>query len=310
MDRKGRPGPSRSRERWVALVVVCALLGAGCAGEALTPGTSSTTGTGVGTAAGASTIGAPGTTVTTAGATSTSTSTSTTAPAATTTTVPGWWRPVTPESPLRVWVLGDSLAETVGAAISRRAASVDSLVVLVDSAKGSGLVRSDPLNWPAGGAEGLVKRDPEVVVCLLGANDGQALPLPGEWLAFGTPAWDLEYARRVGAFMDLVLGGAARVYWVGVPIMAAAEYDERVQHLNALQRGEASARPGVAYVDAYTLFQDEEGRFAAELPDEQGNPVAVRLPDGVHFTTAGADRLARAVLRVIGVDWQVPELGG
>jgi hypothetical protein len=167
-------------------------------------------------------------------------------------------------------------------------------------------VRSDAFDWPAAAAEGLAKREPEAVVVLLGANDGQALRLPAGWPAFGTPEWDAEYARRVGNFMDLLLGGAGRVYWVGVPIMAATEYDQRVQHINALQRDEALARPGVAYLDAYALFQDEAGGFAWELPDEHGTLVEVRLSDGVHFTGAGADRVARAVLEAITADWVLP----
>jgi len=208
---------------------------------------------------------------------------------------------------LRVWVLGDSLAETTGAGLIRAASQGEWLVVHLDYVKGSGLVRPEVLDWPAGAAEGLVKRDPEVVVCLLGANDGQSLRLPGAWLPFGTLEWDAEYLRRVGGFMDLLLGGASRIYWVGAPVMAEADYDRRVRHINALQQEAAGARPAVVYLDAYALFEGPAGGYAAVLPDEHGEPVEVRLPDGVHFTAAGADRLARAILAAIAADWGLPE---
>ena len=296
--------PGRAVRQAFALVALGALGCAGCGGSSgvTVPPASTAADTPSTTAALATS-----TTVTLATTTVTSASTTTDAPTTTSTTLPGGLHPVTPGSPLRVWVLGDSLAETVGAALVRAASEGDRLVVELDYVKGSGLVRSDLFDWPTGAAEGLVKRNPEVVVCLLGANDGQALRLPGGWLAFGAPEWDAEYTRRVGAFMDLLLGRATRIYWVGVPVMAEADYDRRVQHINELQELEASARTGVAYLDAYSLLLDEGGGFAWELPDDQGNLVEVRLPDGVHLTAAGAERVAGLVQEAIAGDWLVSE---
>lgn len=177
------------------------------------------------------------------------------------------------------------------------------MVVTVDHEKGTGLVRDDVFDWPEYMRQRLGEVSPDVVVTLIGANDGQALRLPGGWLQFGTPEWDREYAARVGACMDLLVGGSPRVYWVGVPIMADPAYDGRVQHINALDHEQAGARGELVYVDAYSLFQDEAEDFAMELVDEHGDLVAMRLPDGIHLTAAGADRLAQAVLSQIATDW-------
>ena len=296
--------PGRALRQAFALVALSALGCAGCGGSSgvTVPPASTAADTPSTTAALATS-----TTVTLATTTVTSASTTTDAPTTTSTTLPGGLHPVTPGSPLRVWVLGDSLAETVGAALGRWGARTDCAAVTLSYEKGSGLVRSDVFDWLAAAEAGLAEQGPDAVVVLLGANDGQALRLPGRWLAFGTPDWDAEYTRRVGAFMDVLLGSAARVYWVGVPVMAEADYDRRVQHINELQELEASARTGVAYLDAYSLLLDEGGSFAWELPDDQGNLVEVRLPDGVHLTAAGAERVAGLVQEAIAGDWLVSE---
>lgn len=300
-----------SRARRLVPVLLCVLGSVGCAGGVGVSGSSAPPTTSLPVPTTASTVGS---TVPLSSSTVAGSSTSTTAQAGgstlatstTTATPPPWWRPVGPEAPLRVWVIGDSLAETTGAALARAVGGGSSLVAEVDYVKGSGLVRSDLVDWPAAVAEGLVKREPEVIVCLLGANDAEALRVSGAWLAFGSPEWDAEYARRVGEFMDRLGEGAVRVYWVGVPVMADPEYDGRVRHINTLQLAQAGTRPQIAYIDAYGLLQSPTGGYAAELPDEQGDPEQVRLADGVHLSAAGAERLARAVLEEIAADWRLP----
>jgi len=209
-----------------------------------------------------------------------------------------------------VWVVGDSLAGPLGGALAARASASGLLTVTTNHQGGTGLVRDDVFDWPTYVAQRLPDVQPDVVVCLIGANDGQALRLPGGWLKFGTPDWDREYAGRVARFMALLAGGSARVYWVGIPIMADAEYDQRVQHMNTLQREQAGTNAQVAYTDAYSLFQGEDGQFAAQLPNELGELVTVRLPDGIHFAAAGADRLAQEVLSRVAADWGLGDLLG
>jgi len=177
------------------------------------------------------------------------------------------------------------------------------LAAVTEHYGGTGLVRPDVFDWLDYAGARLAEVKPEAVVCLIGANDGQAVRSPGGWMQFGTPEWDTEYGARVGALMELLAGGARRVYWIEVPIMAAAEYNARVQHINVVHRRQADDRTRVLYVEAYSLFQNEAGEFARELPDESGHPVVVREADGIHFTPDGAGRLARHVLAMMAADW-------
>jgi hypothetical protein len=300
---------------WATLVVVGALMASACENRADDATTSATTAVSTWiattTTTSTSTTSTTTTTTTTSTTSTSTTSTTSTVPATTTTTQPAWWRAVTPEAPLRVWVVGDSLAGPLGSALASRERATGLVIVTVDFQGGSGLVRHDLYDWPGQVRQRLAEVGPEVVVSLLGANDGQAFRLAAAWVEYGSPEWDREYAARVGGFMDLLIGGSDRVYWVGVPIMAGAGYDGRVQHINAIQQEQAAARGQVTYVDGYSLFQNEAGQYAAQLVDDNGDLVTMRQSDGIHLTAAGADRLALAVLRRVAADWGfAASLGG
>ena len=296
-------------------LVAAGLLAASCA-PAAAPGTSVVTAT---TLPATTTTTAPTTTITTTTSLPTTTTTATTLPPVTTstipptttTTLPAWWREATPTEPLRVWVIGDSLAGQTGSALAGLGRGTGVMVTVLDHQNGTGLASPGLFDWPGFAPDTLAAVSPDVVVVVLGANDGQGMASPAGWLEFGTAEWDARYSAVVGGFMDLLAADAARVYWVGVPIMAGPNYDARVRGINTVLRFQAALRLGVRYVDAYRLFQGPDGKYAADLPDENGDLVEVRAPDGIHFTPAGAQRMARRLMEILSTEWRLTgESGG
>ena len=99
-----------------------------------------------------------------------------------------------------------------------------------------------------------------------------------------------------------ILGGAGShryVYWVGGPTIRDTTIDAGVRQLNDVARSVVVRRPNTTYVDAYRVFGDSQGRFSFTLPDASGTPVLARSDDGVHFTPAGADRLAQPIFQAL-----------
>jgi hypothetical protein len=221
------------------------------------------------------------------------------------------FRPITPEDPLRVWVIGDSLAGPVGRAIRVIGDPGGLMVTTVDSRGGSGLVSPAYFDWPATVAERMPQVAPDAVVIILAANDGEPIWSEGRRLDVGTREWDAAYRAMVAEFMAQVAAGTTQVYWVGLPAMDKPSYDAKVVHFNALLAGLAAVRPGTTFIEIYSLFVDENGDYAPALPNEDGVRVALRDPDGVHYTYAGAERTARRILDVLAADWGIPtEPGG
>ena len=52
------------------------------------------------------------------------------------------------------------------------------------------------------------------------------------------------------------------------------------------------ARDEVEFVDIYDRFVGEDGKYSSSGPDLNGNRVRMRKDDGIHFSAAGADKLA------------------
>jgi hypothetical protein len=68
--------------------------------------------------------------------------------------------------------------------------------------------------------------------------------------------------------------------------------------LNDLYRSRAD-KAGIIYIDVWDGFVDEDGRYAQYGPDLEGQTRRLRAGDGVHFTTAGARKLAHYVEREV-----------
>lgn len=208
--------------------------------------------------------------------------------------------------PLRITVVGDSMAQAPGQSLIRMAEELGVTRAELDFRFSSGLTRPDYFDWPAHLAALLRSdRPPEALVVFFGANDAQGMETARGVLKYGSAAWDREYAARVAAVMRQLTSSGARVYWVGQPVARPAEYSRRMEHLDGIYRAEAARHPGVRYVDSWSLFTDEHGDYSAYLETGSGSTL-MRLGDGIHLTRAGGDRLARAVLDALRLDWRIP----
>ncbi|MBP1631716.1 MAG: hypothetical protein H6Q11_4 [Acidobacteria bacterium] len=233
-----------------------------------------------------------------------STTTTTSVPGtSTTTSPPADLREITPADPLTLWIIGDSFVELFGPALQNDAADTGLMETEVDFRFTSGLTRRDYFDWPVHIAARLPEVQPDAVVVMFGGNDGQPMYLGSGTLETETPEWFEVYHDRVGEAMDVLLAGTARVYWVGLPIMADDTFTQRVIGFNQVYQEEAAQRPGVVYLDIFPLFQDENGEYSTYLRTASGDLLDMRMPDGAHFSWNGAYRLAGFVLGTIAEQW-------
>jgi hypothetical protein len=226
--------------------------------------------------------------------------------AVTTTTAPPPTKPViSPQRKLRLYIGGDSMARELGESLLDKADS-DLVDASLDFRISSGLARPDYYNWPAH-LQDVVGKDepPDAAVVLFGANDGQNLERDGDVLDFGSPGWLDEYHLRVGATMDVLYAQFRTVYWVGMPICRDGDYTQRMQVEDQVYQEEAAKRPWVHFIDTFPLFADSDGGYADYLPSADGTLVLMRQGDGIHWSRAGGDRVADAVLAALKADWPV-----
>ena len=152
------------------------------------------------------------------------------------------------EGPIHILVIGDSLADGLWAGVYRRTRVFDDVSVERHTRVSSGLSRPDYYDWNSEIDEVIADEDMDIAIVSIGLNDGQPVFYEGRWdHDFGTPEWDRIYRERVLAFMTELTDAGIPTFWLGLPTVRSAEFDQRVQHMNEIYR-EAAAETGVTFV--------------------------------------------------------------
>jgi len=206
--------------------------------------------------------------------------------------------------PVRVLVVGDSVAFTMGQGLAR-AEGEWRLSVWNNSRLGCGLLRADAVrikdawieqegscdDWPARWQSYVDVFRPDVAIVLAGAWDLYDRRVAGDVFEFGTPEADAFALRELDAAVDVLSSRGATVLLLTTPhfqprdlglVVDGPRFDRaRIDRLNGLYQTLAARRHGdVVVLDLQRLVA--AARDGVEL---QG--------DGVHFTPAGADAVAR-----------------
>ena len=194
-----------------------------------------------------------------------------------------------------VVVLGDSLGQLLGQGLTEALSDQPEVAVLRKAHESSGLVRDDFYDWTKAAQDLLASGQKiNVAVMLIGSNDHQPLRDGGVTYDPGSPKWNEIYAHRIETIAGMFRDAKIPLLWVGLPIMKSDRFSAEMASFNDLYR-EHAAKAGATFIDVWDAFGDENGRFSTYGPDVSGQMVRLRSSDGVHFTKAGARKLAQFV---------------
>jgi len=191
----------------------------------------------------------------------------------------------------RLAVFGDSLAVDLASALERFYAEDPNLIVVDQGVGSSGFVRDDYFNWNQAIKDAIAANSFDVAVIIIGINDRQPLRVDGESVKPLTEAWSKAYSARISAALTDLRNANKPVVWVGLPPMSGSSYSAAMTQISSIQRL-ASFAAGAEFLDIFEKFADENGKYTSYGPDINGQQVRMRKDDGIHFSAAGADKLA------------------
>ena len=191
----------------------------------------------------------------------------------------------------RLAVFGDSLAIDLSRALERFYAEDPNLVVIDQGVSSSGFVRFDYFDWDAAISEQIAADSFDLAVVIIGINDRQEITVNGESYAPLTEPWIDAYQGRIAAFLGKLRAARKPVIWVGLPPMSKTEYSAAISQISNIQRL-ASFSGGAEFLDIYERFLGEDGKYSSHGPDVNGQNARMRKDDGIHFSSAGSDKLA------------------
>lgn len=194
-----------------------------------------------------------------------------------------------------VAVLGDSLAQILAQGLTEAFEDRPEVAILRKAKDDSGLVRDDFYDWTKAAGDILASGEKiNFGVILIGSNDRQALHDANGDHEPRSPEWQAAYAQRIESIAALFRDKKIPLLWVGLPIMKSETLSADAMAFNGLYRDNAE-KAGAAYLDIWEDFANESGQYTPVGPDINGQILRLRSSDGVHFTKAGARKLAHFV---------------
>lgn len=202
---------------------------------------------------------------------------------------------------VQLTVIGDSLADGIWAGLHRNLRREKRFRIKREAKVSSGLAAFD---WYSK-AEQLLGDDVDVVVMMVGTNDGRAIRRPGQArIAYRSAGWRDEYAERVDALVDLFSAHGVYTVWVGLPMMRTDSMRKQARLINGIFAEVLDGREKVRFLPTWELTSDDKGEYMAYAQiDDSGRPRMFRAKDGVHFTMQGYQYIARHVQQIIEAEY-------
>jgi hypothetical protein len=194
-----------------------------------------------------------------------------------------------------VAVLGDSLGQMLAQGLSEAFENRPEVAVLRKAKEDSGLVRDDFFDWIKVTRDLLASGEKiDFAVMLIGSNDRQALHDANGSYEPGSPEWQAAYTQRIETIAGMFRDKKIPLVWVGLPILKSERLSADALTFNQFYRAYAE-KAGATYIDIWEAFAGEDGQYSASGPGINGQTVRLRAADGIHFTKAGARKLAHFV---------------
>jgi hypothetical protein len=204
----------------------------------------------------------------------------------------------------RILEIGDSLGDDLEYGIRHELQFTPGLKLIQRNKPSTGLCATWFYNWPKHLKTDLHDHHPNLVVIMFGANDEQALRVGGVSQPFGSPKWRSSYIGRVRRIDRMVTKSGAYALWVGLPIAAPKSYSQGLRALNAIYRQVARSTPGVTFQPMWHLLATKGGNYRGGAIVNKV-PSALRLSDGIHFTSTGELVIGTFVVRQLATIYHV-----
>jgi hypothetical protein len=214
---------------------------------------------------------------------------------------------VIPDKPYKVLILGDSLAATgFGVLLEDKLDKHPHVDAYRKAKSATGLARPDFFDWYDEGPKQVEFRKPDLVIVVMGGNDGQDIPpwKGSDRVRWDSDEWPAAYRGRVDRFLQEIAAPVARedgsevgarILWLGLPQMGLKSLEKKLVLIRQIQQDAvASHGQGAVYLDTTPFLVDAQGALIDKAPVD-GKERELRAEDGIHFTMSGSEYLADKV---------------
>lgn len=197
----------------------------------------------------------------------------------------------------KVLLIGDSMMEGVAPRVLSQLQKEHGIGGFNLSRRNTGLAYPGYFNWPETTQKALDDNpDIGLLVVFLGPNDPWSMPNgPGKpYLKFKSEDWETEYRNRIRSILTLAQQHQVPVIWLLPPNMRSDKLNQSMAWLDTMYSSEVKAVGGIV-LNVNDLFGYKDDIYSPTTVID-GKKISLRAPDGTHYSPAGQNLIAQAII--------------
>ena len=212
-------------------------------------------------------------------------------------------------NPFHLLMVGDSQMYSVANGLKKLTAGQEAIEITDISIQSSGFIRGDYYNWEKK-LENTFKEKPgyyHAVVILLGMNDYQDILENNRFIVRESKEWEAKYRDKIVKVINLLLLNTKKVYWLGMPVVRRASYNDDLRYIDSVQERVANEynHIGLKRISLAKITPGEGVPYTESVQKEDGNIIRIMKQDGVHYTLAGGQYVMEGFLQDLYTSWYI-----
>ena len=212
------------------------------------------------------------------------------------------------DNPFHLLMIGDSQMHSIANGLKKLIGENKSIEITDIAIHSSGFVRGDYYNWEKK-LENVFKEKEtgyyHASVVLLGMNDYQDIYTPSSLLIRETKDWEVKYKERIAKVLNVLLSNTKKVYWLGLPLVRRATYNDDLRYIDRIQR-EVAEEYELANLERISLASIAPGDgvpYTDTIQKEDGTIVSLMKADGIHYTNQGGEYVMEGFAKDLYTAW-------
>ena len=210
--------------------------------------------------------------------------------------------------PFHLLMIGDSQMYSIANGLKKLTKGNKSIEITDISIHSSGFIRGDYYNWEKK-LENVFKEKEtgyyNASVILLGMNDYQDIYTPSSLLRRETKEWEEKYKERITKVLNILLSNTKKVYWLGLPLVRRATYNDDLRYIEKIQ-AEVAEEYSLANLERISLSNIAPGDgvpYTDTIQKEDGTIIRLMKADGIHYTNQGGEYVMEEFLQELYTSW-------
>ena len=210
--------------------------------------------------------------------------------------------------PFHLLMIGDSQMHSIANGLKKLVAENKAIEITDISIHSSGFVRGDYYNWEKK-LENVFKEKEvgyyHASVVLLGMNDYQDIYTHSSLLLRETKEWEEKYKERIMKVLNVLLLNTKKVYWLGLPLVRRATYNDDLRYIDKIQAEVADEYlfSNLVRISLASVAPGDGVPYTDTIQKADGTIVRLMKADGIHYTNQGGEYVMEGFLRELYTSW-------